>query len=137
MLERISANFDYEYTSGNKSANMEISPYYNPDHVAKLASIQELAAAERALVEKHKVMPNRPQTISWRLLGYHAEYIEMYAHMLIAKAQGHDYETRERMAYFEKEFGKYELAIERYYDQSNTFYGISNFNKSTKSVILE
>ncbi len=137
LLERISANFDYEYTSGNKSANMEISPYYNPDHVAKLASIQELAAAERALVEKHKVMPNRPQTISWRLLGYHAEYIEMYAHMLIAKAQGHDYETRERMAYFEKEFGKYELAIERYYDQSNTFYGISNFNKSTKSVILE
>ena len=97
----------------------------------------ELAAAERALVAKHMQMPNRPQTVSWRLLGYHATYIEMYADVLIAKAKGHDFETRERITRFQDAFGKFEQAIECYYDQANTFRAVSHFNRGTKSIILE
>ena len=79
--------------------------------------IKELAAEERALVAKHMVMPTRPQTVSWRLLGYHATYIELFSDLLLAKAAGDNFLAKELHAKFKAEFGKFEVEIERYYDQ--------------------
>ena len=107
LLERISNAFDYEFTSGKKSIKPEFSKYYNPAKFPVLESIKELAAEERALVAKHMAMPTRPQTVSWRLLGYHATYIELFADILLAKCVGHTYETKEAFERFKKEFGKF------------------------------
>ena len=137
LLERIGQTFDYEFTSGQKSKNPEISKYYDPDRVEQLESIRELAALERSLVAKHMAMPDRPKTVSWRLLGYHATYIELFAEMLIAKAKGHDFEAKEALEHFKVEFGKYEALIERYFDQHNTFNDMANYAKNTKAIILE
>ena len=102
-----------------------------------LESVKELANEERALVAKHMAMPTRPQTVSWRLLGYHATYIELFADILIAKAKGHSYTAKEAVARFEEVFGKYEIEIERYYDQANTCYALGDYAKDSKSIILE
>lgn len=137
LLERISEAFDYEYTAGQKSADPTISDHYNPQMIPVLEKVRELAAEERALVAKHLEMPTRPQTVSWRLLSYHATYIEMFADMLIAKAGGNDAMVREKLEHFRAAFGKYEQEIERYYDQSNTFRAMGDYTKVTKTVILE
>jgi len=137
LLERITNAFDYEYTSGRKSANPDVSRFYNPERVPALESIRELAAEERALAAKHKVMPTRPQTVSWRLLRYHASYIELFSDLLLTKAQGHHFQAQEKQEYFKQEFGKWESEIERYYDQANTFYAMNDYVKDTKSIILE
>ncbi len=136
LLERITAAFDYEFTSGKKSLNHEISKYYNPERLPMLQSVKEFAAEERALVAKHMAMPTRPQTVSWRLLGYHATYIELFADILIAKCVGHSYETKEAFERFQAEFGKFELEIERYYDQANTCYALNDYAKESRSIIL-
>ncbi len=137
LLSRISTAFDYEYTSGKKSKDPEISNFYNPEQVPQLSKIKELAAEERALVAKHMKMPNRPQTVSWRLLGYHATYIELFADLLLAKAVGDNFRAKEAHTRFMEEFGKFELAIERYYDQSNTFWAMNDYIKNIKHIVLE
>ena len=137
LLSRISTAFDYEFTSGRKSKKPEASKFYNPDMLPLLESVKELANEERALVAKHMAMPTRPQTVSWRLLGYHATYIELFADILIAKAKGHSYTAKEAVARFEEVFGKYEIEIERYYDQANTCYALGDYAKDSKSIILE
>ena len=137
LLSRISAAFDYEYTSGKKSVDPEISNFYNPAMAPQLAKIKELAAEERALVAKHMVMPTRPQTVSWRLLGYHATYIGLFADLLIAKASGDNFLAKELHDRFREEFGKFEVEIERYYDQSNTFWAMNDYIKNIKHIVLE
>jgi len=137
LLERISTAFDFKYTSLKKPKNPLVSKLYDPERVPRLESIKELAAEERSLAAKHLTMPTRPQTISWRLLGYHARYIELFSELLIEKAKGHNAKAIEKLAYFQKEFGKFELEIERYYDHANTFYAMGDYAKETKSIILE
>ncbi|MBR4863182.1 MAG: DUF4838 domain-containing protein [Oscillospiraceae bacterium] len=137
LLSRITAAFDYEYTSAQKYTDPEISKFYNPDMVPQLRKIKDLAAEERALVAKHMVMPNRPQTVSWRLLGYHATYIELFADLLIAKAAGDNFLAKELHDRFREEFGKFEVEIERYYDQSNTFWAMNDYIKNIKHIVLE
>ncbi len=136
LLERITDAFDYKFMAGEASANEAISGYYDPARKQRLESVKELAAEERALVAKHMALPTRPQTISWRLLGYHATYIELFADLLIAKCLGQDIKTKEAYLKFEKEFGKFELEIERYYDQQNNFYALNGLVKDTKSIII-
>lgn len=137
LLERISTAFDYEYTAGEKSKDPEVSKFYNPEMVPQLAKIKELAAEERAMVAKHMVMPTRPQTVSWRLLGYHATYITLFADMLLAKAAGDNFLAKELHSRFKAEFGKFEVEIERYYDQSNTFWAMNDYIKNIKHIVLE
>ena len=136
LLESICKVFDYNYTSGERSKNPAISDYYNPEMVSQLESVRELAALERSLVAKHMAMPDRPKTVSWRLLGYHADYIEYFAQLLIAKAKGNNFEAKERLEQFRTEFGKYEALIERYYDQANFFYAINRLCEQGKSSII-
>ncbi len=136
LLERITAAFDYDYTAGERSVDGAVSKYYDPARLPRLESIKELAAEERAMVAKHMAMPTRPQTVSWRLLRYHADYIQLFAEVLIAKCVGHDYKAKEALERFKQEFGKFELEIERYYDQQNTFYALGSLVKNTKSIII-
>ena len=118
LLEGISAAFDFGYMEGVKSANKDISDYYNPAHVESLTKVKELCAQERALAEKHLNMPTRPQTVSWRLLLRHAEYCELWADIMTEKALGHNYKAQELATQFCDTFGRHEIEIERYYDHS-------------------
>ena len=119
------------------SKDKRISTYYDPDRVPQLEKIHELAAKERALVKKHLKMPNRPQTVSWRLLLRHAEYCDRMADIMIAKAKGQNYKAIELAKEYEHEFGKYELEIERYYDHCLACRVLEHITRRPQGVIID
>ena len=61
-------------------------------------------------------MPTRPQTVSYRLLEHHAEYITSLAEILTHKAKGEQLEAVDKAEAFADSFGRHEFEIERYYD---------------------
>ena len=137
LLQSVTNAFDFGYMEGEKSADERISQYYDPARVKQLSAIFDLAAQEEELVKKHMTMDFRPQTISWRLLGYHAKYIRAWADMLIAKAQGHNFKAKEIAQAFWSDFGKYEIEIERYYDHSLACRVTEHITRKPQGVILE
>ena len=137
LLQKISDTFDFAYMEGTQSKNPEISDYYNPDRVPQLQKIFELAAMERNLAQKHLVMEYRPQTVSWRLLLLHAEYIEKWAQLMIEKAQGNNYAAVELAKAFCGDFGRHELAIQRYYDHGLACRVTEHITRKPQGVILD
>ena len=117
-LQKLSDLFDFAYLSGEKSADPVISPLYSPDKAKDYAEISALAAQGRALAEKYRVMPTRPQTVSMRLLLRHAEYCTRIAEFMIPRAQGEHDTAKERMREFFRDFGAYEFELERYFDHA-------------------
>ncbi len=136
LLSRISRAFDFAFLEGEKTKDSRFSLYYDPEKAKSFEVIKELAAEEKALVAKHLTMPTRPQTVSWRLLGYHVEYITLFAEVVTAKAKGHNFRTVELLKKFKKEFGKYEIEIERYYDHGNTCASLNNFVAKPQNIIF-
>ena len=116
LLRRMSAAFDFAYMEGEKSADPKISAFYDPEKAKTLATVAELAAEEQEMVSKHLVMPTRPQTVSWRMLGLHAQFCEKLAQVMIAKAKGHNFEALALAQEFYDELGVREIEFEPYYD---------------------
>ena len=137
LLQKISDGFDYNYMEGQRSQNPAVSDFYNPEHIPQLESLYELAAFERNLAQKHLVMEYRPQTISWRLLLRHAEYVEKWAELMIEKARGNNYKAVALSKAFCDEFGKYELEMERYYDHSLACRVLEHITRKPQGVILD
>ena len=122
---------------GTKSKDVSISNYYDPERVPQLEKVFELAAMERNLANKHLVMEYRPQTVSWRLLQRHAEYVEKWAQLMIAKAQGDNYKALELAHAFWSDFGKYEPELQRYYDHGLACRVTEHLTRKPKGVILD
>ena len=137
LLQKISDGFDYTYMEGQRSQNPSVSDFYNPEHIPQLESLYELAAFERNLAQKHLVMEYRPQTISWRLLLRHAEYVEKWAELMIEKARGNNYKAVALSKAFCDDFGKYELEMERYYDHSLACRVLEHITRKPQGLILD
>jgi len=137
LLKQISDAFDFAYMEGVCSKDKRISTYYDPDRVPQLEKIHELAAKERALVRKHLKMPNRPQTVSWRLLLRHADYCQGLGEILLAKARGQNYKAVELAKEFFHSFGKYEMEMERYYDHALACRSIEHIIRRPQGIILD
>ena len=116
VLRSVSNAFDFEYMQGLHSENPNYSQHYAPSRVPRLNTVHDLAAQLRYRFQTHKVMPHRVQTVSWRLLNRYTEWLDWMADITVLKAQGRDWEAKEVAVKFEKDFGKYELELERYYD---------------------
>lgn len=117
-LVKMSAAFDNAYMEGEKSLNKAISKHYNPEVAPKFLAVPEICAEGKALAEKHKAMPTRPQTVSWRLLLLHTEFCQGYAAFMYEKARGYNNVAYEMAHKFYHEFGKHEVEIERYFDHA-------------------
>ena len=137
LLTKISEAFDYDYMEGERSENPAVSDFYAPGRVAQLEKLYELAALERNLATKNLVMEYRPQTVSWRLLLRHAEYVEKWAQLMIEKAKGNNYKAVELSKAFCDEFGKYELEMERYYDHSLACRVLEHITRKPQGIILD
>ncbi len=116
ILTEMSELFDFGYMEGEKSTDLTKGHYYNPAHAENLAKIKDVAARERALSEKYSNMPTRPQTVSMRLLGLHADYAEWIAKIMAARTVGDKEKSQELLDTFAVEFGVHEAEWERYYD---------------------
>jgi hypothetical protein len=82
-------------------------------------------------------MPTRPQTVSWRLLIRHAEMVDRFADVLIAKATGKNYRAVELAKEYEREFGKYEWEIQRYYDHCLCCRVLEHITRRPQGIIID
>jgi len=137
LLEQLSDGFDFGYMEGECSKDESVSPYYDPERLDKLSSIEGLCNQELALADQHLNMPTRPQTVSWRLLRYHAEYCRLWAEILKQKALGNNEEAKALVKAFGDDFGRYELELERYYDHSLACRVLEHVTRKTQVIILD
>ena len=115
-LRGISDAFEKHYMAGEASEDIERGTHYNPAQAEKFKEVKELAAQARELAAKHMEMPNRPQTIAYRLLSRHAEFCEGLAEVYREKALGHDRYSLELCTEFFRKFGAHEYELTRYMD---------------------
>ena len=120
-LQKVSDFFDFPYMSGQKSADPAKGMHFNPEMAEKFETVHELAEEGRAIAKAHLTMPERVQTLSYRLLFRHADYVEGIAACMKEKARGNDAQAFENYESFRKEFGKYECELERYFDHGLAF----------------
>ena len=116
LLEDVTRVFDFAYMEGEKSEKPEWGVYYSPSHAKALEVVPTLAERARNLAAEHSNMPTRPQTVSYRLLGVLAKYMELLVPVLTQKALGEEEKAKELLAEFIHESGKLELPWERYFD---------------------
>ena len=116
-FEALDNVFNHKYLAGYGIMGSANDPYYNPEEAQKMRGIHELTAKITPFIEAHKNMPYRAQTVAYRLLARYTELWEKMSKPLILKALGADVEATEAFRNFLEDFGKYEVEIERYYDQ--------------------
>jgi hypothetical protein len=115
-MKAVEKAFNYPYMAGEASADPAKGKHYNPEMVPALEYAQELAALGRNLAKDHRKNPVRPQTVSWRLMEHHAEYIADYSAIMVALAKGRKSVAYEMARKFYASFGRHEYEIERYMD---------------------
>ena len=109
---------DIDFMIGRNSADAAIGKHYNPAVAVKMRGMFELVDKFAPFVEAHKNMPLRAQTVAYRILAKYLEFCRGIVKPLILKAYGAGDEAEIANQEFFREFGKYEVALERYYDQS-------------------
>ena len=90
--------------------------FYKPEMEEKLLSLVPVAKEFAEKLDGYKNMPIRVQTVAMRLLKLHAEYVQGLAQAMALKSLGKDAEAKDAALSFFADFGKNEVAWERYYD---------------------
>ena len=67
----------------------------------------------------------------------HAEYCDKWAQLMIEKAQGNNYRAVELSKEFFREFGKYELEMQRYYDHGLACRVLEHITRKPQGIILD
>ncbi len=117
FFEDLGEVIDHEHWAGEKTTNPAYGNYFNPELGVKLRKVKEIVEGFHPFVEAHKNMPKRPQTVAYRLLWRYFDYVTMLSEVVLLKSFGAAVEARRKFEEFKKEFGKYELEIERYHEQ--------------------
>ena len=116
-LKQITDLFEFAYMKGEASTDRTNGKFFDPSRVERMESIITVAKNAKKYIDEHTNCPMRVQTVSMQLLGHHAEYCEGLAKCMIPKCQGKHDEAQRAFRTFFEEYGKREVAIERYYDQ--------------------
>jgi len=133
-LKGISEAFGEKYMHGEDSADRKKGGRYNPARAAELDAVGELAANARVLALKHRVTPNRPQTVAYRMLERHAEYCEGVAEIMTAKCKGYDKQAMEMLMKFAEDFGKYDYELDDHFDYNLAIYTIDSTLKEMPKI---
>jgi hypothetical protein len=117
--------------------------YYNPKMAESIKTVEKIVDEFAPFVEEHKNMPYRAQTVSYRILRRYLEYCKGIASALVLKASGDENAAKAHHNNFKSEFGKYELEMERCYDQqmcmaslSRIFNVISDKSKDNEQDVV-
>jgi len=131
FLEKVDELMPQTYLEAKHTSRLG-NNYYNPAMEKQLLELVPITEAFEAEFAAHSNMPYRVQTVAMRLIRMHAEYCRGYAKSMAIKCLGKDAEAKAFADQFLKEFGKYEVAIERYYDHKISTYALQSIF-STKS----
>ena len=99
-----------------KHTSPTASSFFNPAMEQQLLSVDEVCDKYAAFFEEHKNMPYRTQTVAMRLMKKHTEFCRGFAAAMAIKCMGKDAEAKAAAIEFLVDFGKQEVAMERYYD---------------------
>lgn len=110
--------------------------FHKPEMEAQLLSVAEVCDKYDELFKQHRNMPYRVQTVAMRLLTEHTHFCRGFAKCMAIKCMGKDDEAKEAAKAFLSEFGKHELAMERYYDHMMSKHAIMAIF-STKSQFAQ
>ena len=113
LLQAVSDACHYPWMAGEASEDSTKGSHYAPGHAESLDRLPELARKLCLLADPGAT---RPQRVSRQLLQHLADYIEGFHSFLRPKALGEDGKAATLAAAFWNDFGKREVAIERYYD---------------------
>ena len=91
--------------------------YYRPELAPQLRHIPAVVEEMEGKLKAWQASDYRVQTVSYQLLRYHALYCKGIAPIFAMKAEGKDDEACAAFETFLADFGKYEIYIERYFDQ--------------------
>ena len=108
--------------------------FYKPEMEEKLLSLIPVAKEFAAKLDAYKNMPIRVQTVAMRLLKLHAEYVQGLAQVMALKSLGKDEEAKNAAKEFFAEFGKNEVAWERYYDHMLMVHAMNVIFNSKSSM---
>ncbi|MBE6713137.1 MAG: DUF4838 domain-containing protein [Ruminococcaceae bacterium] len=137
VLEKMGKAFDFAYMDGRCSIDENVSRFYKPDHVKDLEKVAEIAREERNLAAKATGELPRPQSVSFRLLAFHADFCEELAKVVKEKALGHNYKAEAMFFAFMEKMGKREAEFQRYYDHGLIYYSYNMTFKRPKKIMIE
>ena len=123
FLGEISKKFNRKYMEGHLSSDPSVNKFYNPSLKESFDSVSDFAESLRPFVREHAIMPKRPQTVSYKLLNYFIDFCKLLAPALSKKCEGKDEEANRLFVEMMVNFGRSEVYIEPYYDQS--LYGLT------------
>jgi len=135
-LDDITAAFDHRYMCGLNSSDPIKGDYYNPAMADSLANVKELAAQMREVIAAHAMLPTRPQSAAWRILLRHTEYCERLAAIMTEKCIGHTKYALEMFEAFKKDFGKYDIELDRWLDFYTCFQSLFIMTKQKPEIEL-
>lgn len=136
-MKKISSCFDFRLMAGEASVDLSVSKYYDPSKAADFKKVLEYTEQCRDLVRLHPTMPTRPQAISWQLLEKHAEFCDGFANVMYEKCQGNNSLAYRKAREFFDAFGRHEVEIERYYDQSMAAKSLLRMVRTEKTIVLQ
>lgn len=106
------------------SKPLNVEHYHDLSVVPKFAEAKKIIEEMKETLKDARYSQNRTELVATRLLtDYYFEYLEFIADAFTLRAQKKDQEALDFTQAFFREFGKKEVAIERYYDQH--IYGMS------------
>lgn len=136
LFKKIGESMDFKYIAGNRTIDASKGKRYNPGVAEDLRKMPKIAEEAKAFLDAHKAMPMRAQTVAYRLLRYYMEYCVGISKCLIVKCHGAGDEALEMFEQFLADFGKYEIEMERYYDQSMMGSAFADFVFSKYETIV-
>jgi hypothetical protein len=125
FFERLGNAVDFKYLTCREIHNA-------PQPNENLKLIPTIADEFLPFIKSHKNMPYRAQSIAYRLLEKYAEYVKGISSAIATHAEGNTEKAIEEYCNFMNSFGKYEIEIERWYDQSMLRGSLDRIFKSTQ-----
>ena len=125
FLKKIDELMPHTYMEARHSKKRSKTVHYRPEMEEKLLSVEPLTRELEEKLAAYKNMPYRVQTVSVRLMLLYMEYLRGTANAMALKAVGKDEEAHQAAKAFWEDFGKNEIAWERYYDHTMMFMGMN------------
>nr|MBQ4319571.1 DUF4838 domain-containing protein [Clostridia bacterium] len=116
-LEKLSSLVDFGYMSGHYG-------YEYPEILPSLREVNKVVEDFAPVIEANKNQPLRAQTVAWRLLEAHKDYVIGVAESMAFLAEGKRAEARARFDALIDEFSKREIYLQNYFDLRIMVYSL-------------
>ena len=120
-LKKLHDAMPFDFFSRDEAGKRE-NLYFDLDRAKKIESIREITKEGRKLMDEHYDNEARVHNESIRILRYHADFCDLIADWMAAKAKGEIDLGMELMEKARVESGKFESEIESYFDH-NLYFG--------------